>query len=195
SFIDADTSLPQRFDLRFPVAAKIVSPDIVHKTEAGGVRLRVTEADVARTLAEIHASAKAYAPDAHIRGFLLEEMAEGVEMIVGALNNASFGPLVVVGVGGVHAEVFRDIVRRYAPVSVDEAREMILELKGAALLQSFRGQPVRDIDALAQIVARISWMIVDHEREVAEIEINPVMVSVEGLGATAVDAFIQMKSI
>ena len=190
--VDANAAYPKHFDLRFPVVAKIVSPDIVHKTEAGGVRLRVTEVDVTHTLNEIHASAKAYAPEAHIRGFLLEEMAEGVEMIVGALNNASFGPLVVVGLGGVHAEVFRDVARRYAPVSVDEAREMILQLKGAVLLQSFRGQPARDIDALAQIVARVSWMIVDHEREIAEIEINPLMVGAQGLGATAVDAVIQM---
>lgn len=194
-FVDAGQPCPKRFDLQFPVVAKIVSPDIVHKTEAGGVRLRVTEADLPATLDSIRASAAAHAPEARIRGFLLEEMAEGVEMIVGALNNPSFGPLILVGMGGVQAEVFRDVARRYAPLTVEQAREMILGLKGARLLQPFRGQPARDIDALAQTVSRLSWMIVDHEREISEIEINPLLVGAEGRGVMAVDAVIRLRDI
>ncbi len=190
-FVDAGAPYPQRIDLQFPIAAKIVSPDIVHKTEAGGVRLRVSDTDLHRTLDEIRASVTAYAPDVQIRGFLLEEMTDGVEMIVGALNNPSFGPLVVVGIGGVHAEVFRDVARRYAPLDPGQAREMILGLKGARLLQGYRGQPACDIDALAQTVARLSWMIVDHERSVSEIEINPLMVGAEGRGVIAVDAVVR----
>ena len=193
-FIAADALYPQSVDLQFPVAAKIVSPDIVHKTEAGGVRLRVAESDLWRTLDDIRARASAYAPNARIRGFLLEEMAEGVEMIVGALNNPSFGPLVVVGMGGVHAEVFRDVARRYAPLTVEQAHEMILGLKGARLLHLYRGQPARDIDALAETVAKLSWMIADHERDVSEIEINPLMVGAQGHGATAVDAVVRLRN-
>lgn len=192
-FVPADKPSPQRLDLKFPVAVKIVSPDIVHKTEAGGVRLNVGEAELRRTLEEIRASACVYAPHAQIRGFLLEEMAEGIEMIVGALNNPSFGPLLVVGMGGVHAEIFRDVARRYAPLTTGQAREMIVRLKGAPLLQGYRGQPARDIDALAESVARLSWLIIDHEREIAEVEINPMMVGKEGSGVTAVDAVIRLK--
>jgi acetyltransferase len=192
-FVDAAQPYPERIDLRFPVAAKIVSPDIVHKTEAGGVRLRVTEPEWRRTLDEIRASVSAYAPNARIRGFLLEEMVEGVEMIVGALNNPSFGPLVVVGMGGVQAEVLRDVVRRYAPLTTEQAKDMILRLKGARLLQPFRGQPARDVQALAETVAKLSWMIVDHEREISEIELNPLITGAEGRGVTAVDAVIRLK--
>ncbi|MEN3352451.1 MAG: hypothetical protein V7640_609 [Betaproteobacteria bacterium] len=193
-FISADSPYPDLIDLNFPVAAKIVSPDIVHKTEAGGVRLRVTQSLLRQTLEEIRASACAYAPGARIRGFLLEEMAEGTEMIIGVLNNPTFGPIVVVGMGGVQAEVLRDVARRYAPLTVEEAREMISSLKGAKLLQGYRGAPARDIDALADAVARLSWMAVDHERTVSEIEVNPLMVGVQGCGVTAVDAVIRFKT-
>jgi acyl-CoA synthetase (NDP forming) len=191
-FVDGGSAYPDRIDLRFPVVAKVVSPDIPHKTEAGGVRVRVGEADWKRTLGEIRGAVTAYSPRASIRGFLLEEMAEGVEMIVGALNNASFGPLVLVGMGGVQAEIVRDVARRYAPVSVEDAREMILELKGSPLLGAFRGQRPRDIDALAEAVSRLSWMIIDHEDTISEIEVNPLLVGYEGV--TAVDAVIRFKA-
>jgi acetate---CoA ligase (ADP-forming) len=158
------------------------------------VRLRVTQSQLRQTLDEIRASACAYAPGARIRGFLLEEMAEGIEMIIGALNNPSFGPIVVIGMGGVQAEVLRDVVRRYAPLTIEQVREMILSLKGAKLLQDYRGAPARDIDALADAVARLSWMAVDHEKTVSEIEVNPLMVGVQGCGVTAVDAVIRFKT-
>jgi acyl-CoA synthetase (NDP forming) len=192
-FVDGAKPYPARVDLTFPIAVKIVSPDIVHKTEAGGVRLRVTEAELHQTLDEIRASVSAYAAGARITGFLLEEMAEGLEMIVGALNNPSFGPLVLVGMGGVQAEVLRDVARRYAPLTTEQAMDMILGLKGARLLDAFRGQPARDVQALAQTVSRLSWMIVDHEREISEIEINPLMIGAAGRGVTAVDAVIRLK--
>jgi acetyltransferase len=192
-FVDASEPYPERIDLQFPVAVKIVSPDIIHKTEAGGVRLRVTAADLRRTLDEIRASASSYMPNARIRGFLLEEMAEGVEMIVGALSNPSFGPLVVVGMGGVHAEVLRDVARRYAPISAAQAREMIAELKGGRLLEAYRGQRPRDVTALADAIARLSWMITDHEGPVSEIEINPLLVGFDGSGVSAVDAVVRLR--
>ncbi|MGZ5144063.1 MAG: acetate--CoA ligase family protein [Burkholderiales bacterium] len=192
-FIDATEPYPERIDLEFPVAVKIVSPDIVHKTEAGVVRLRVTAVDLRRTLDEIRASASSYMPNARVRGFLLEEMAEGAEMIVGALSNPSFGPLVVVGMGGVHAEVLSDVARRYAPISAVQAREMIAELKGFRLLEGYRGQKPRDVSALADAVARLSWMITDHEGAISEIEINPLLVGFEGSGVTAVDAVVRLR--
>lgn len=189
--LEAAGPYPKRLDLAFPVAVKVVSPDIVHKTEAGGVRLRVTEAELPQVLEEMRTRVCAYAPEARIRGFLLEEMAEGVELIVGALNNPSFGPLVVVGMGGVHAEIFRDVARRYAPFGAEDAREMILSLKGARLLGPYRGQPGRDVDALADTLARLSWLIADHEADISEIEINPLMAGEQGRGVMAVDAVIR----
>ena len=114
-------------------------------------------------------------------------------MIVGALNNPSFGPVVVVGMGGVHAEVLRDVARRYAPLTPEQARQMIMGLKGIRLLEGYRGQRARDINALADAVARLSWIITDHERVVSEIEINPLLVGFEGSGVTAVDAVVRLR--
>jgi acyl-CoA synthetase (NDP forming) len=188
--IDSDAGVAARVDLRFPVAVKIVSPGIVHKTEVGGVMLRVAEGELGTALEKLRANVRRAAPDARISGFLVEEMTEGMEMIVGALANPAFGPLVMVGMGGVHAEVLRDVQRRYAPVSVAQAREMILGLKGARLMQGYRGAPARDIDALAGCIMRLSWMICDHEADVSEIEINPLMVGEAGRAVVAVDAVI-----
>ncbi len=192
--IGANDAVPARIDLEFPVAVKIVSPDIVHKTEAGGVRLHVSREALPATMEALAKSAAAHAPHARTTGFLAEEMAVGLEMIVGAINNPSFGPLVIVGMGGVHAEIFRDVVRRYAPVGLSEAREMILSLKGARILEGHRGEAARDIDALAQAISRLSWLIADHEDAVSEIEVNPMMVSTAGRGVTAVDAVIRFKA-
>jgi acyl-CoA synthetase (NDP forming) len=192
-FVAAGEPVPDRVDLNFPVAVKIVSPDIVHKTEAGGVRLRVEQPDLRRTIEKMSERVTTHVPGARVSGFLIEEMSEGVEMIVGALANRSFGPLVVVGMGGVHAEVLRDVARHYAPVSHARAREMILGLKGAPLLRGYRGKPPCDIEALADIVARVSQLILDHEEEISEIEVNPLMVRAEGHGATAVDAVIRRE--
>jgi acyl-CoA synthetase (NDP forming) len=178
--------------LEFPIALKVVSPDLPHKTEAGGVRIGIADIVALRhALAEMQRSVSAYKPDARIRGWLIEEMAQGVEFIIGALNNPSFGPLVMVGMGGIHAELFKDVARRYAPFGVDAARELLLTLKGARILQGYRGKPACDIDALAEAVSRVSWLIADHADRVSEVEINPVIVGRQGAGATAVDAVIR----
>jgi len=178
--------------LEFPVALKVVSPDLPHKTEAGGVQTGIEDIiALRRELTEMQRRVSAYKPDARIRGWLIEEMAQGVEFIIGALNNPSFGPLVMVGMGGVYAELFKDVARRYAPFGADAARELLLTLKGARILQGYRGKPACDIDALAEAVSRVSWLIADHADRVSEVEINPVVVGREGAGATAVDAVIR----
>ncbi|MGZ8212006.1 MAG: acetate--CoA ligase family protein [Burkholderiales bacterium] len=192
AFVDAAVSDAMPLDLRFPVAVKVVSPDIVHKTEAGGVRVSIERQDVGRTIEEMRAAVQSRAPQAELRGFVIEEMAAGIEMIVGAINNPSFGPLVLVGMGGVQAEVLRDVVRHYAPVSVSQAHAMVNALKGARLLRGYRGQPPVDLDALAQAIHRLSLLISDHEREIAEVEVNPLLVS--PAGAIAVDAVIRLSN-
>ena len=133
------------------------------------------------------------APDATLKGFLLEEMASGVEMLVGALVNPVFGPLITVGFGGIQVELFRDVARRYAPFGTDAARELVLGLKGAPLLQGFRGSPQSDIQALCEVISKVSWIVSDHEDTIAELEINPLMVGPEGQGVRAVDAVIRLR--
>jgi len=178
-------------DLKFPVALKVVSPDLPHKTDAGGVRVGIKSInELKQILTQMQQSVHAYKPDARIRGWLIEEMAQGVELIIGALNNPSFGPLVMVGMGGVYAELFKDVARRYAPFGMDAARELVLGLKGARLLQGYRGQPACDIDALAAAVSRVSWLIADHADRLAEVEINPLIVGTQGV--VAVDAVVRL---
>ena len=177
-------------DLTFPVVLKVVSPDLPHKTEAGGVHVGISNIiELKKILTDMRRSVIAYKPDARLRGWLIEEMVEGVELIVGALNNPSFGPLVMVGMGGVYAELFNDVVRRYAPFGVDAARELVLRLKGARVLQGYRGQPACDINALAQAVSRVSWLIADHADVLREVEINPLLAGKHG--AWAVDAVVR----
>jgi acyl-CoA synthetase (NDP forming) len=177
-------------DLVYPLVLKVVSPDLPHKTEAGGVRIGIKDlGELQQALAEMQHQLRGYKPDARIRGWLVEEMAKGVELIVGALNNLSFGPLVLVGMGGVYAELFKDVVRSYAPFGVSEARELILSLKGACILQGYRGQPSCDIDALADVISRLSWLITDHRDVLREVEINPLIVGRDS--ATAVDAVVR----
>ena len=193
-FIDAgEEGALESCELKFPVVLKVVSPDLPHKTEAGGVRISIANIIVLKQeVTTMQKRVKAYKPDVRIRGWLIEEMAQGVELIVGALNNPSFGPLVMVGMGGVYAELFKDVARRYAPFDVDAARELVLSLKAARILQGYRGKPACDIKALAEVVSRVSWLIADHADQLAEVEINPLIVGKGGAGAVAVDAVIRL---
>ncbi len=177
-------------EVPFPVVLKVVSADLPHKTEAGGVRLGIENiAELKQSLVHMHQDVSRHRPEARIRGWLIEAMAPGVELIVGALNNPSFGPLVMVGMGGVYAELFQDVVRRYAPFDAQAARALVLSLKAARMLQGYRGKPACDLDALADAVSRLSWLIADHQDQLAEVEINPLIVG--SCGAWAADAVIR----
>lgn len=176
--------------LKFPVVLKVVSADLPHKTEAGGVRTGIKNiVGLKQVLTEMKGSVAAYKPEARVRGWLIEEMAQGVELIIGALNNPAFGPLVMVGMGGVYAELFKDVARRYAPFGKEAARELVLSLKCAPMLQGYRGKAACDIDALAEAVSRVSWLIADHADRLSEVEINPLIVGESA--ALAVDAVVR----
>ena len=180
----------------FPVALKIQSPDVPHKTEAGGVRLGLqSAADVKRAYAEIVASVKAYAPDARIDGVLVQEMVGGgTEVILGVTNDPLFGPAVMVGLGGIFAEVLKDVAFRVAPVMPAMAREMIEELKGYPLLAGARGRPPADVDALVDAIVRLSALAVDLKDRIAEVDVNPLFVFERGRGVKAADALIKPRA-
>ena len=178
----------------FPVAVKLASPDIPHKTEAGAVQLNVTSLDgLERSARAVHDSGLRHTPAARVEGISIQEMASGIEVILGAVNDEHFGPYVMVGLGGVFTELLGDVSHRFAPVSIEEAREMIAELKGARLLQGFRGTPPADVEALANAVANLSWLIVDHQDHIAEIDVNPLFVREEGKGVVAADALVILR--
>lgn len=171
----------------FPVALKIVSPDITHKTEVGGVALGLRHPRAVReAAAAILGRVATERPEAVIRGLLVEAMAPaGKEVLLGGVRDDQFGPLVMVGLGGIYVEVFADTAARLAPVSSVEALVMLDELKMAPLLRGTRGEPPVDRDALAAIVGRFSQLLVDLP-EIREIEINPLTVGPDA--AVAVDA-------
>lgn len=171
------------------VALKIASPDILHKTEAGGVALNVGTDDVAATFERLRDDCAKAAPGARIDGVLVSPMVtDGTEMILGAKVDPVFGPVVMMGLGGIFAEVFQDVAFRHAPIGTAEARAMIAELKGVKLLQGARGAAPADIDALAEAIARLSAFAAAHAGEVASIDINPLRAGPAGV--IALDALI-----
>jgi acetate---CoA ligase (ADP-forming) len=173
------------------VALKLQSPDILHKTEVGAVRLNLGPQQVAAAYASIIAAAKRQAPAARIRGVLVQAMAPpGLEVILGIKRDATFGPLLMVGLGGVHVEVFKDVVVAPVPFAAAEARGLLLRLKSAALLKAFRGRPPADIDALVDAMLRLGRLAKDFEDVIAEIDLNPLLVHAEGQGVSVVDALV-----
>jgi acetyl-CoA synthetase (ADP-forming) len=188
----ADAAAASAERIGFPVALKIVSPDITHKTELGGVALMLGDRRAVREAAAAMLGRVALErPEALIQGLLVEAMVPaGKELLLGGLRDAQFGPLVMVGLGGIYVEVFADTAARLAPVSPGEARVMLDELKLAPLLRGTRGEPPVDRDALAAIVGRFSQLLADLP-ELAEIEINPLTVGASG--AVAVDARARLR--
>ena len=139
-------------------------------------------------------NARRHRPDADIQGVLVGPMAKkGVEIIVGTMLDATFGPMIMVGLGGITTELFRDVVYRPAPVSAAEAAAMLAELKAAPLLNGFRGAAKADIPTLSQLISQVSVLAAQYAQEISEIEINPVLVHPEGQGVTIVDALVARK--
>ena len=180
--------------LPFPLAVKIESADIPHKTEAGVIRLNITSLDALKQAArEVLAAAKKFKPDARITGVLVQQMASGEEIILGAVNDPHFGPVIAFGLGGVFTEIMHDVTHRYAPFDVATATTMIHEIKGVKLLQGYRGRSPCDIPALADAISRLSLLITDHIDRIAEIDINPLFVCAAGQGVVAADALVVLK--
>jgi len=176
----------------FPLVMKIQSVDIPHKSEVGGVRVNITTKGEAFTAyRDLLENAERHRPNAVIQGVLVGPMAKkGVEIIIGALQDATFGPMVMVGLGGITTELFRDVIYRPAPVGASEAKAMLDELKAAPLLKGFRGAPKADVAALSQLIAQASLLAERLRGAIAEIELNPVLVHPEGQGVTIVDALV-----
>ncbi|HTE14219.1 MAG TPA: acetate--CoA ligase family protein, partial [Burkholderiales bacterium] len=192
---DVETAVKAAEKIGYPVVLKADSPDIPHKTEAGVVRLNLRSADEVRTAhSTILANAKKHAPNANLNGVLVQEMVSGgVEVIVGVNYDPQLGPTLVFGSGGVMVEVYKDVAMRHCPITPTEAHEMIAEVKGAKLLHGFRGKPACDIDALADVLVKVSHLAVNLNGQLAELDINPLLVLPEGQGVKAVDALVALK--
>lgn len=176
----------------FPVALKIVSPDIAHKTEAGGVALHLGGATAVEAAAlHILAQVQRHAPQARIEGLQVQRMMPvGHEMVIGVVHDEDFGPLVMLGMGGIYIEVLRDVVFAPAPLTETQAQDMVAQLQCLPILQGARGQPAADIAALVQMLVQVSQLAAAHADRIQEIDLNPVLVYAAGLGAVAVDALL-----
>jgi acetyltransferase len=177
--------------LGYPVVLKIVSPEIVHKFDVGGVRLNLAqEGEVRQTYRQIMAHIGAAYPEARLQGVLVQKMApQGRETILGMTRDPLFGPLLMFGLGGTYVEIFKDVIFRVAPISELWARQMIRELKGFQILTGYRGEPPADLEAVTQCLERLSQLVLDFP-EIQELDINPLMVFEEGKGAAVLDARI-----
>lgn len=173
-------------DIGFPVALKIVSAELSHKTEVGGVLLNLRSADEVKAGAQ-NLAARVHAAGGTLDGYLAQEMVSGVEVILGARADPLYGPVLVVGSGGIMVELTQDVALRLLPVGADEAREMIAGLKLAKLLAGYRGKPEADTEALVRAICGLSDFYLAHRRWLADIEINPLIVLPKGQGARAVD--------
>lgn len=179
----------------YPVVLKVDSPDILHKTDAGAIKLDIAnESELIRAYHEVVANSKKYDPKADIRGVLVQEMTEvGREVIVGMSYDAQFGPTIAFGLGGVFVEVMRDISLRVAPITRHDAEEMVREIKGHKILEAFRGKPEADIDGIIDTLLKVSRLSIDLQGMISEIDINPLIVFDKGKGVKAVDALIILK--
>jgi len=181
--------------LGFPVALKIQSPDLPHKTEAGGVRLGLADAAAVRVAYDaMMRDVLAFKPDARIDGMAVQKMApKGHELVIGMVNDPTFGPIMMVGFGGVTVELFGDVAHSPAPVDVAEAERMLLSLRSAPLLTGFRGGKPIGLAPLASLIARLSQAALAHADHIAEMEFNPVILHADGSGLTIADALVTMK--
>ena len=180
-------------ELGFPVVLKVVSPDVLHKSDAGGVLVGLeNRASVREGFTALVGRVSSAVPGAHIEGALVcQEAPAGLEVIVGALEDETFGPTVMFGLGGIFAEVLRDVSFRVAPLHRRDAEEMIREIQGYALLSGARGQASLDVEALVELLLSVSRLVTEH-REIRELDLNPVRVYEQGL--LALDARIVMDA-
>ncbi|MEK7732944.1 MAG: acetate--CoA ligase family protein [Planctomycetota bacterium] len=178
----------------FPVVLKIVSPNIIHKTDAGGVKVGINDnKGVNAAYMEIINNVQKNCPDAKIRGVIVSEMAlPAPEVIIGGLRDPQFGPAVMFGMGGVFVEIFKDISFRISPLEEYEALEMIGEVKGSAILKGFRNSKALDISTLAQTILKVSEMMISL-LEIKEIDLNPILVYPKGV--TAVDVRVILNRV
>ena len=193
---DADDAARLADGIGYPVVLKVVSPDILHKSDVGGVRVGIgSPEDVRSAFSEISHTVGAARPDARIEGVLVEHMlpAGGVETLVSVSRDPTFGHVMTFGLGGIHVELFRDIARRLLPIERHDAERLIREVRAYPLLAGARGRSPQDIDALLDVLVGVSRFVVSRTSEIDEIELNPVWVGRAGGGAVILDALVTVR--
>jgi acetyl-CoA synthetase (ADP-forming) len=188
----ADEAAKLAEGIGYPIVLKIVSPEVIHKFDVGGVVLDVKNAsEVKDAYEKIMKNVKKHKPEAKIVGVLVQEMAPAsTEVIVGSTKDPQFGPALMFGLGGIFVEVLKDVTFRIAPITESDAREMITEVKAYPILKGFRGQPPADINAIVNILLNTSKLVMEH-LEIKELDLNPIIVYEKG--AKTVDARVILE--
>lgn len=192
--ISADMAVESARQIGYPVALKIQSAQITHKTEAGGIKLNVaSDAEVRAGYNEVISNAGKYMPEAEIHGVLVQEMLNNdeVEVIIGTTEDPVFGQVIMFGLGGIFVEALKDVSFRIAPLNRKDVQELIKEIKGYRVLQGMRGKPSVDMDALVDVILKVSRLVTDHKDVIKELDINPLMLNARG--AKVADALIVKK--
>jgi acetyl-CoA synthetase (ADP-forming) len=189
----ADEAVKAADRLGYPVAVKVVSPDILHKTDVGGVVLGLADAAaVRRAFADVQASARAVLPTPDVRGALVTKMAEPApEVIIGVTRDAQFGPALMFGLGGIFVEVYKDVAFRLPPLTEADARDMVHEIKGLPVLTGFRGRPRSDLEAIIRSLLAVS-RLVEARPDLEELDLNPVLAYPSG--CLVVDAKVVLRT-
>jgi acyl-CoA synthetase (NDP forming) len=188
------TAISTSKKMGFPVVLKVASPDIIHKSDSGGVKLRLANAtQVGNAYSEIMLSIRQRFPEARIQGVSLQKMARpgGVEVIIGLSKDAQFGPVLMFGLGGILVEVLKDVSFRLVPITKRDAEEMVREIKGNPLLQGYRGQEPADIPFLEQLLVKVSELAEQYP-QIKELDLNPIFAYQDG--AIAVDARVVLEA-
>lgn len=178
----------------YPLVLKIVSPDILHKTDVGGIKVGISDQkELEKEFELMLENVKKYMPDADIKGVLIQEMVQSKkETIIGINKDPQFGPMIMFGLGGIYVEVLKDVSFRIAPISRDDAQEMINEIKTIKLLKGARGETPSDINSIVEVLLKISQLVMDFP-EIMEMDINPLFVKSEGQGSIAGDVRIRIE--
>ena len=182
-------------EIGYPVAMKLMSPDIIHKTDAKAIKLNInSDRDLELAYEEIMANGKTYNPEAKIIGVNIQQMAEkGVaEIIIGSMRDVNFGPILMFGLGGIFVEIFKDVSYRVCPISEEEANRMIRSIKAFPLLNGYRGQPKGDINQLVKVILKCCTLLIDNPK-IVELDLNPILIFENGKGVMVVDARIILK--
>ncbi len=191
----ADEAVAASDEIGYPVVMKIVGPKILHKTDVGGVKLDLRDGPAVRTAYETMVATvrSRLGNDVEIWGVLIQKMMDrGKEVILGVTRDNRFGPVLMVGLGGIYTEILKDVSFRLAPIRENEADEMIREIRSIKLLQGARGEPPSDLGAVAECLLRLSEFVTDHPN-IHELDVNPLLVYARGKGAVVADARIILK--
>jgi len=191
---DEDEAVSLANSIGYPVVMKIASPQIIHKSDAGGVKINVSsEKEVREMYKLLVTNAQNYNEKAEIKGITIQEMAQsGTEIIIGSARNSTFGPVVMFGLGGIFVELLKEVVFRVAPISKEGAKEMMQEMRFYSMFEGLRGESPRDVSAIAESISRLSQLVYDFD-EIKEVDINPIIVYQQGKGCKVVDARIILE--